>query len=47
MKHMFSHKRLIGRDEKARFQSNKDVSEIDKLREYMLEEMKIMQKKKD
>lgn len=41
MSHMFSHKKLIGRDEKGRFMSNKDMSDLERIKEEMIEEMKL------
>ena len=40
MSHMFSHKKLIGRDEKNRFQSSRDMSNLERIREEMIEDMK-------
>ncbi len=36
MSHIFSHHKLIGRDEKSRFQSDKDKSEEERIREEYL-----------
>ena len=44
---MFNHKKLIGRDEKGRFMSNKDMSDLERIKEEMMEEMKLKQKLQD